>query len=77
MNIKWANMTGFGPTAWNHGSEPLTIPSMHYHHQEQKAKNVRAAGQQRPFYAPERGHLSMNHPEQGVAETKDIPYKAA
>lgn len=28
MNIKWTNITGFGPAAWNHGGQPLRIPSM-------------------------------------------------
>lgn len=25
MNVKWTTMTGFGPTAWNHGGNPVAI----------------------------------------------------
>ncbi len=32
MNIQWSNMTGFGPIAWNHGGQPLKIPSMAQQH---------------------------------------------
>jgi hypothetical protein len=34
MNIQWTNMTGFGPVAWNHGGQPLEIPSMTLHHEQ-------------------------------------------
>ena len=44
MNITWTNMTGFGPTAWNHGGEAVFIPSMHHHHQEQKTGKAKADG---------------------------------
>lgn len=33
MNIEWTYVAGFGPTAWNHGDQPLKVNFGH--HQEQ------------------------------------------
>lgn len=32
MKIQWTNMAGFGPAAWNHGDEPMELPSMVHHY---------------------------------------------
>ncbi len=42
MNAQWTNITGFGPTAWNHGGEPLFIPSTHYHNEGPGDRNPNA-----------------------------------
>ena len=34
MNIELTYMTGFGPTAWNHGGGPVVIPSMRHRHEQ-------------------------------------------
>jgi len=77
MNITYSSMTGFGPMAWNHGGEPVFIPSTHHHHQAQKTGKARADGQRRSSPAPERDHLLASQYESGIAETKSIPCKTA
>ena len=32
MKIQWTNMAGFGPTAWNHGDEPMELHNMVHHY---------------------------------------------
>ena len=38
MNIQWTNMTGFGPSAWNHGGAPVTILSRASQNDEKATK---------------------------------------
>ena len=66
MNVQWINMAGFGPSAWNHGGQPVhtfakPCPP------EQKSGEARQAGQQegsalsarRADTTTEHNHLSV------------------
>ncbi|VGO17480.1 hypothetical protein PDESU_06076 [Pontiella desulfatans] len=58
MNVEWTNMTGFGPTAWNHGGAPVTI-LMKHPQKEEKTGRVASAVQHHNALPPRAGSVTQ------------------